>query len=233
MSNYIELNLDDLMYEEYSDEEVQKFENKGMNFFERIADRRKSIKEKIVENNIEEMRQAMYEELEVGELVEQEFVGSADGRGYISAISNSADYYVMPLAFRDVGTSFKCVMTDRKFIIFEIGSFYRIYRTYVIDYKDVDRVHVNEKTNHIEFFAKKDKYNSIRECSNWLLYYFIQGRFAMSITAGKKDEVFKLFRDKFKITRMMYYLWIAMFVIIVSLVAYALIDIVNNLYTNQ
>lgn len=228
MSNYVELNLDDLVYEEYSDEEVQKLENKGMSFFERIASRRKNIKEKIAENNIEEIKQAMYEELEVGELIKQEFVGSYDGIGYVSTISSSADYYAMPLAFRDVGTSFKCAMTDRKFIIFEIGSLYRIYRTYVIDYKDVDRVYVNEKTNHIEFFAKKDKYNSIRECSNWLLYYFIQGRFAITITSGKKEEVFKLFRDKFKITKKMYYLWIAVFVIIVALVAYVLIDMINN-----
>lgn len=105
----------------------------------------------------------------------------------------SADYAVMPLALMDVGNRFVVFGTRHKVMIYEVKELYQIQRAYIIEYDDIFKYYYKIKKNDtiLCFKAKKDKHGQLRECSNWMLYGYLQGRINMIINSSDRDIIAK------------------------------------------
>ncbi|MGL6184040.1 MAG: hypothetical protein ACRC1T_01435 [Clostridium chrysemydis] len=222
MSNCFDLNIDDLVYEEYDDEEIENFEDIGYSFFEGIKSKKRKLIDIIKGENINKVKDRVYEELDLGEVILSEFTGNIDGRNYLRAF-DSAEYMFVPMAFMDVGSRYHCFITDRKMLIYEVGYYNKIMREYIVEDKDINRVTLKPNKDNIEFYVKKDKYNMIRTVTDFMTYFFYQGRVSINLTSKNKEQVYKIFKEKYKECKYMKYLWIAFWTFSIVFIIYGII----------
>lgn len=184
-----EFDIDKLSYSDFSDEEVKSYEELGEKLNINFEDKKTEGKKKLKLENLKEIEREFYEELEIGEVLKYKFNGVMGAMQYLSATIFSADYFMTPFAFMDVGSKMKFYVTDKKIIIFEVGSYLKIMRKYIMNFKDIKRFKCNKKKSKVIFFCNKDKYKKIRMCDSPWFYYFLQGRFEFSITSDNKEEI--------------------------------------------
>ncbi|MEG2291094.1 MAG: hypothetical protein RSC24_14470 [Clostridium sp.] len=191
-----DFDIEKLSYNDFSDAEVKSYEELGeklnINFENKKVEGKKNLKLE----NLREIEREFYEELEIGEVLKYKFSGVMGGMQYLSSTIFSADYFMTPFAFMDVGTKMKFYVTDRKVIIFEVGSYLKIMRKYIMNFKDIKRFKCNKKKSKVTFFCNKDKYKKIRMCDSPWFYYIFQGRFEFSITNDNKEEIINYFYKK-------------------------------------
>ena len=192
-----DFDIDKLSYEDYSDAEVKSYEDLGEKLNVNLEDKKKEGRRKLFLENLREIEDSFYDTLEIGEVLKYRCDGVMGGIQYWAATTGSADYFMTPFAFMDIGSKMKIYITDRKIVVFEVGSFLKIMKKYVMNINDIKRFKCNRKKFKVTFFCNKDKNNSIRECSNPLLYYFLQGRFGFYITTKNKEEVIEYLNNTF------------------------------------
>ncbi|CAI8852949.1 MULTISPECIES: hypothetical protein [Bacillus] len=186
-------NIDQIVFEQWDEQEISRFEAIGERLVGSLEKKKKDIRKRIAEENFQEIEVKANNELTENEFIELQFQARATGGYYLGAIMCSADYAVMPLALMDVGNRFVVFGTRHKVMIYEVKELYQIQRAYIIDYDDIFKYYYKIKKNDtiLCFKAKKDKYGQLRECSNWMLYGYLQGRINMIINSSDRDIIAK------------------------------------------
>ncbi|ABS24151.1 hypothetical protein ACRS6Y_04015 [Bacillus cytotoxicus] len=187
--------LDQVVLEQWDERQIAHFEEIGERLIGNLEEKKKDIKKQIARENLREIERKAHYELEEDEYIELQFQASATGGYYLGSLLCSADYFAMPLVLVDVGNRFVVFGTKHKVMIYEVKEMYQLQREYIIDYNNISKYYYKTKKDRtiLCFKAKKDKYNQLRECSNWLLYGYLQGRINMMIDRSDRDVIAKFF----------------------------------------
>ncbi|MBY0595986.1 hypothetical protein [Bacillus bingmayongensis] len=187
--------IDQIAFEQWDEQEILQFEAIGERLIGSLENKKQDIRKRIARENFKEIEEKANNELEKKEFIELQFQARATGGYYLSTLMCSADYAVMPLALMDVGNRFVVFGTRHKVMIYEVKELYQVQRAYIIDYDDIFKYYYKIKKSHavLCFKAKRDKYNQLRECSNWMFYGYLQGRINMVINSSDRDSIAKYF----------------------------------------
>ncbi|WP_243525354.1 hypothetical protein [Bacillus pseudomycoides] len=187
--------IDQIAFEQWDEQEIFQFEAIGERLIGSLENKKKDIRKRIARENFKEIEEKANNELEKNEFIELQFQARATGGYYLGTLMCSADYAVMPLALMDVGNRFVVFGTRHKVMIYEVKELYQVQRAYIIDYDDIFKYYYKIKKSHtvLCFKAKRDKYNQLRECLNWMLYGYLQGRINMVINSSDRDSIAKYF----------------------------------------
>ncbi|PEY38106.1 hypothetical protein CN354_11370 [Bacillus cereus] len=187
--------IDQIVFEQWDEQEISRFEAIGKRLIGSLENKKKDIRKRIARENFQGIEEKANNELEKNEFIELQFQARATGGYYLGTLMCSADYTVMPLALMDVGNRFVVFGTRYKIMIYEVKELYQVQRAYIIDYDDIFKYYYKIKKSHtvLCFKAKRDKYNQLRECSNWMLYGYLQGRINMVINSSDRDVIAKYF----------------------------------------
>ncbi|KEK25620.1 hypothetical protein [Bacillus gaemokensis] len=193
--NRANYSVDQIVFEQWNEQEISQFEAIGERLVGGLENKKKDIRKRIARENFQEIEAKANNELEENEFIELQFQGNATGGYYYGAMMCSADYVAMPLVLMDIGNRFVVFGTRHKIMIYEVRELYQIQREYIIDYDDIFKYYYKKRKSYTVFCfkAKKDKYNQLRECSNWLLYGYLQGRINMVVNNSDRDIIANYF----------------------------------------
>lgn len=191
-------NIDEVKYENFNKDEINQFENLGIDDESTIEERKIKIKKKLAEDNFKDIEKLVEEAMDKDEYVELSFRGITTGMQYLLSTMYSADYYFIPVGFMDVGLNFIVYATSKKVFIFETKEYNQIQRSYEINYEDIKKFYYRKKKDRtiLYFKVKKDKNDNLRECSSWILYKYYTGRISMALTCEDKDIITKYLEKK-------------------------------------
>ena len=190
--------MNNFVYEEWNQEEISEFEALGSIFNINIESKKQDVKKKIAQENMAIIEEKANNELEAEEFIDLHFRAQTTGLQFLSDLLFSADYYVMPTVLRDVGLSYIAYGSTNKIMIYEIGALAKINRQYIIAYKDIKKYKYRVKKNYTSIHLKveKDKYDQLRESSNWLLYGYLHNRINININSPERGKIIQYLDHK-------------------------------------
>ncbi|GGE82869.1 hypothetical protein [Priestia taiwanensis] len=191
-------NIDNVTFEQWDEAKIKEFERIGESYVGDLTTKKQDVKRLIAMENLQEIEEMAMAELDKDEFLEVKFYAAQTGGNFLSAMFFSANYYIMPMIMMDIGHRFIVFGTRKKLLIYEVRELNQVQRMYIIDYKDISKYYYKKKKNCIIlcFKARKDKYDELRECSNWLLYGYLQGRINMVITSEDRELVATFFEQR-------------------------------------